>query len=61
MFNTNNPLRLSIVFGILAGLLLITTIVLGVLYGIERNKIDDDNELCLTSSCIKAGRWIYDE
>lgn len=51
-----SPLR---ILGILAGLLAVVVIVLGILYGVERNKNHstvENDEFCLTPSCIKAGR-----
>ncbi len=42
---------------IITGILLISTIILSILYSIQRNKIiyNQTNDLCLSPYCIKAG------
>ena len=60
-YDSPKRLTLSLTLGIVTGLLLIVVIVLGVLYGIERNKslsIVESDEYCLNPSCIKAGQCV---
>ncbi|CAF4670868.1 unnamed protein product, partial [Rotaria sp. Silwood2] len=53
-----------ILFGILTGILLISTIVLAILFTIEKNKTiaikTVENDLCVTPSCIKAANYLLD-
>ena len=59
------PKLLSIVLFAISAILLVTTVTLGILYGIERNKTKvqetilirdhERNDLCLSPYCIEAG------
>ncbi|CAF1088486.1 unnamed protein product [Rotaria sordida] len=52
-----------ILFGILIGILFISTIVLAILFTIEKNKtiaIKTENDLCVTSPCIKAANYLLE-
>jgi preprotein translocase subunit SecG len=51
------PVFVSIFLCIIGGIFLVSTIILSILYGIERNKIkfNEINDLCLSPYCIKTG------
>ncbi|UJR14935.1 hypothetical protein I4U23_001917 [Adineta vaga] len=64
-YSSNNRRKIILIaLGILAGALLISTIVLGALYGAQKNKTSTttgtNDDLCLTPYCVKAANYILE-